>query len=291
MNAGERLILVFVLFGLLGCTEAPEPARPPSFSRLVTLAPNLTELVFAAGAGDNLVGVSAYSDYPPAVLDLPVVGDAFTVDQERLALLDPDALLVWQSGTPARVVDELRRIGYHVEVIRTRNIDDVAAAILHIGKLTGHQAAAEKAAAEYANGLTALRTRFAGKDPVRVFYQVSRRPLFTVNGNHFVSNLIELCGGRNVFADLDELAPTIDVEAVVARDPEAMLAGDEGDASAFAEWDRWPDIAANRYQNRFLMPADEIGRATPRLLFAAQALCSALDEARTRRDTALAALE
>ncbi|MDH3531493.1 MAG: cobalamin-binding protein [Gammaproteobacteria bacterium] len=290
MNAGERLILVFALSGLLACTEAPQPARPASYSRLVTLAPNLTELVFAAGAGDNLVGVSAYSDYPPAARDLPVVGDAFTVDQERLALLDPDALLVWQSGTPTRVVDDLRRIGYHVEVIRTRNIDDVAAAIAQIGRLTGHQAAAEKAAAEYVDGLNALRRRFAAKDPVRVFYQVSRRPLFTVNGSHFVSNLIELCGGQNIFADLDELAPTIDVEAVVARDPEAMLASDASDTDAFAEWDRWPNIAANRYRNRYLMPADEIGRATPRLLIAAEAVCSALDEARARRATAMAAL-
>lgn len=107
--------------------------------------------------------------------------------------------------------------------------------------------------------------------------------MFTINGEHYVSELIELCGGRNVFGDLDELAPTIDVEAVVERDPEVMLASDEAGDDAFVEWERWPGIAAIRYKNQYLMPADEIGRATPRLLAAGEALCGALQEARERR--------
>ena len=107
--------------------------------------------------------------------------------------------------------------------------------------------------------------------------------MFTINGNHFVSKLIELCGGQNIFADLDELAPTINVEAVVERDPEVMLASKEAGDEAFLEWDRWPNIAANRYGNRFLMPTDEIGRATPRLVIAGEAVCAALEEARARR--------
>lgn len=281
-----RLLIIVLLSGLLACSEAPESVQARRFSRLVSLAPNLTELVFAAGAGDSLVGRSAYSDYPPEALALPVVGDAFTVDQEQLALLAPDALLVWQNGTPTGVIDNLRRGGYHVEVIRTLNLDDVAAALAHIGELTGHDADANRAVTDYLGGLQALRERYSGKPPVRVFYQVSQRPLFTINGDHYVSKLIEVCGGRNIFADLDDLAPTVDVEAVVDRDPEVMLASDEAGADTFAEWDRWPNIAANRYRNRFLMPADEIGRATPRLLVAGQELCKALDEARARRAAA-----
>ena len=287
MNPAFRLAPAFLLCGLLACSDAPTPTpKTGSFSRLVSLAPNLTELVFAAGAGDRLVGVSAYSDYPAAALDLPIVGDAFTVDHEQLMLLQPDALLVWQSGTPAHVVDELRQSGYHVEVIRTRSLADIAAALLRIGELSGTNDAAVLAATRYTDGLAELRARYADAEPLRVFYQVSRRPLFTINGEHFLSELIGLCGGQNVFADLDELAPTVDVEAIVARDPEVMLASDEAGDNAFAEWRRWPNIAANRYGNQFLMPADEIGRATPRLLLAGDAVCTALTEARRRRAVA-----
>jgi iron complex transport system substrate-binding protein len=276
--------LWIVLASLTGCDEAPDPgADPARISRIVSLAPNLTELIFAAGAAETLVGVSAYSDYPPAARDLPVVGDAFTVDQEQLALLKPDALIVWESGTPAHVVDELRHAGYRVEVIRTRSLGDVGNALLEIGALTGHQDEALQAAKNYEQGLAGLRQRFSSREPISVFYQVSQRPLFTVNGQHFVSELIEVCGGRNIFADLDELAPTINVEAVVDRNPEVMLAGDEAGSDAFAEWGRWPGLAAIRYQNLYFMPADEIGRATPRLLSAGAAVCNALEEARTRR--------
>jgi len=247
--------------------------------------------MFAAGAGDALVGVSAYSDYPPAVLELPIIGDAFSVDQEQLALLAPDALFAWQSGTPARVVDELRGIGYNVEVIRMRSLDDVAAALIRIGELTGHEKEAEQAAAAFVAGLRDLERRFAQESPLRVFYQVSRRPLYTVNGEHFVSELIELCGGRNIFDDLNELAPAIAVEAVIERDPEVMLASDEAGNEAFSEWDRWPHIEANRLRNRFLMPADEIGRATPRLLIAGEAVCQALRQARTNHGSAVATMQ
>lgn len=288
MSRTQWLAPALLLCGLLACSDTPPPPDPAkaSFSRLVSLAPSLTELVFAAGAGDSLVGVSAYSDYPAAALGLPIVGDAFTVDQEQLALLRPDVLLVWQSGTPAHVVDELRRSGYRVEVIRTRSLDDIPAALLRIGELAGTAESAALEAARFTDGLSELRARYAAAEPLRVFYQVSRRPLFTINGEHFLSELIGLCRGRNIFADLDELAPTVDVEAIVARDPEVMLASDEAGDDAFAEWQRWPNIAANRYGNQFLMPADEIGRATPRLLLAGEAVCEALAQARRRRAAA-----
>ena len=180
--------LALALAGLPACSESPEPELPPApLARIVALAPNLTELVFAAGAGDTLVGVSAYSDYPPAALDLPIIGDAFTVDHEQLALLKPDALLAWESGIPAHVVEEMRNVGYRVEVIRSRSLKDVAIALRRIGELTGHEAEANEAAAAFTAGLEALQQRFASEQTISVFYQVARRPLYTVNGEHYVS--------------------------------------------------------------------------------------------------------
>jgi iron complex transport system substrate-binding protein len=277
--------LAMVLAGLPACSESPQPEPPPAtLSRIVALAPNLTELVFAAGAGDTLVGVSAYSDYPPAALDLPIIGDAFTVDHEQLALLKPDALLAWESGIPAHVVEEMRHVGYRVEVIRSRSLNDVAVALRRIGELTGHEAEANEAAAAFTAGLQSLQQRFASEQTISVFYQVARRPLYTVNGEHYVSELISLCGGENIFADLNTLAPAIAVEAVVERNPEVMLASSDAGDDAFAEWKRWPNLAAVRLGNQYLMPADEIVRATPRLLIAGESLCKALQISKEKRD-------
>jgi iron complex transport system substrate-binding protein len=280
-------LIPLTLFCIGGCSiESDQPASTVHHARIATLAPHLTELVFAAGAGDKLVGVSAYSDYPAEALELPLIGDAFAVDHEQLALLNPDLLLVWQGGTPAHVVDELRRFGYNVEVIQIRKLADVADALRRIGKLTDSIDDANDVASKYTQGLQAFEQRYADADDVRVFYQVDKRPLYTINDQHYVSELIDLCGGSNVFSDLDGLAPTVSVEAVVERDPEAMFASSDAGYGAFDQWDRWPHIAANRYKNRFIMPADEIGRATPRLLIGAKAVCDALQNARENRDAA-----
>lgn len=278
-----RTAALALLLLLGACSQDTETPPADVATRIVTLAPNLAELVYSVGAGEQLVGVSAWSDYPKPVLELPTVGDAFMVDQEQLALLAPDLLLVWESGTPAHTVEKLRALGYRVEAIRTRGLDDVAAAMLRIGDLTGHEETARVAAGEFRAALDALRAEYASSPGISVFFQVSARPLYTVNREHYVSELIGICGGSNVFDDLSELAPTIAVEAVVDRDPEVMLASTDAGNDAFAEWDRWPGIAAIRYGNQFLLPADEIARATPRLVVAGHAVCLALSQARANR--------
>lgn len=279
----RNLALVTLLACLAACESRPAPTGGSTPERIVTLAPHLAELLVAAGAGDRLVGVSAYTDFPPAVAELPVVGDAFMIDREQLALLDADLLLAWESGTPAHTVDELRALGHRVEVIRTRSLADVAAALRRLGELTGSVAAADEAAERYEAGLSALRRKWRDAAPIRVFYQVDRRPVFTVNGAHYVSELISVCGGENVFADLSDLAPMVSEEAVVNRDPEVLLAAGDAGSDALEQWRRWPGLAANRYDNHFLVPADAIGRATPRLLSAASAVCEKLQSGREQR--------
>jgi iron complex transport system substrate-binding protein len=278
-----------LLFLLGSCDPVPESQSALRGGkgeglRIVTLAPHLAELVFAVGAGDMIVGVSSFTDYPEAAESLPVVSDAFVTDRELLALLHPDLLLAWESGTPAHVIDELRAAGFQIEVIRTRSLDDVASALLRIGELTDHAEAAQLQAQKYRDGVARRRIQHAGAQPIRVFYQVSMHPLYTVNSDHYISELINVCGGNNIFSDLVELAPMVAVEAVIERDPEVLLAADTGQTDTFDEWQRWPQIAANRYGNHYLLPASELGRATPRLLQAADAMCSALDVARGNRD-------
>ncbi len=279
------MALVVITAVVTACSEPKNTESVPQTApRIVSLAPNLTELIYAIGAGEQLVGVSAWSDYPREVLQLPVVGDAFTVDQELLTLLDPDLLLVWESGTPTHTVDELRAAGYKVTTIRTRGLDDIATAMLTLGELTGYRDDAAEAASDFRLQVQTLRDRYRGESEIRVFYQVSARPLYTVNGEHYVSELISICGGKNIFDDLNALAPTVDVEAVVDRDPEVMLASTDAGDDAFIEWERWPAIGAIQYGNQFLLPADEIGRATGRLIIAGNAMCIALQQARINRD-------
>lgn len=273
---------------LASCSEPASNAaietRSPA-TRVVALAPHLAELVHAAGAGDRLVAVSEYSDYPDAVTELPTIGDAFAVDREALALTKPDVVFAWQSGTPKKTVEDLRRRGYRVEALRTESLSDVAHALRAIGEIAGTGTAARDAAQRFLDRIDGLRRDHAEREPIRVFYQISERPLYTVSGSHYISELIALCGGRNVFADLDELAPTVSAEAVLERDPEVLLTGRAASAEpAFEIWDRWPELAANRYANRFDIPADVVGRATPRLALAGAAMCARLDDARRNRD-------
>ncbi len=272
---------------LCACSKpATDSTRSGPAERVVAFAPHVSEMMFAIGAGDQLVGVSSWSDFPREVLELPVIGDAFSVDQEQLSLLQPDLLLVWESGMPAHTVDELRSRGYRVESIRTRNLADVGTAMIRLGELTGRLATAEVAAGQFTDALARLSEQYRDAEPINVFFQISDRPLYTINREHFISEIIRLCGGRNVFDDLDDMAPSVSVEAVLDRDPEVMLAGTNLGDDAFDEWARWPSLAANRYGNQFLLPDETIGRPIPRLALAGRSLCIALDQARSNRAAA-----
>ena len=273
--------LLVTLFLINACFDAPPDAEARAeYSRIVTLAPHLAELVFAVGAGEQIVGVSAYSDYPAAVESIPIVSDAFTVDQEQLALLKPDLLLAWESGMPASTIGELRALGFKVEVISTRGLDDIADALRQVGTLTGKDEDGERAAIRFAAALDALREANAGKNRLSVFYQVSEQPLYTVNGRHYISEILEICGGDNVFAELDEYAPNVAAEAVIARQPDVILAATG--STNFDVWRRWETLPAALNDSFYTLPADETGRPTPRVLAAADAACAALDDAREK---------
>jgi iron complex transport system substrate-binding protein len=274
----SRLLATGVLAALAISAGADEEAGP---GRIVTLAPHLAEIVFAAGGGDRLVGVTAYTDYPPAAADLPRIGDAFRVDMERLSVLDPDLVLAWADGTPAALVARLRERGYPVVTVRTRSLEDIARAIEGVGERLGTMSEADRAAEAFRSELAAVVSgRDAGR-PLRVFYQVAGQPLYTINGGHFISELIRLCGGRNIFDDLDDLAPVVTVESVLTRDPELILAAGS-EAAALDRWRRWDSLSAVRADNLRRLPADTLARPSPRLVRGAADLCDAIEASRRR---------
>jgi len=252
--------------------------------RIVSLAPDLTELAYAAGAGAQMVGADSYSNYPPTAKKLPRIGDAFRVDLERLVALKPDLILAWQGGTPSTVIERLRSLGLDVLVIGNDRLVDIARNLELIGRITGHDAETHAAAQQFLDGLETLRKQYAGRAPVRVFYEISSMPLYTVGGKQIISHMIELCGGRNIFSDLKELAAPVSLESVLARDPQAIVTGsDEGVTDRLKEWQRWQQIGAVRTDSLFSISSDLLARATPRILQGGNQLCEDLEKARERR--------
>jgi len=258
-----------------------QPAR-----RIISLTPHLTELLFAAGAGDRLVGTVEYSNYPEQARRIERIGNNAQLDLERIVALKPDLVLVWRDGNAQRQLEKLLQLGIPVYYNEPRRLPDIARAIEQLGLLAGTEAAALPAARAFMARLAELRRRYGGRPSVALFFQIWDRPLLTVNGQHLISDAIRLCGGRNVFADLEALTPEVSTEAVLAADPEAMVgvsaeAGQLGNLDAWKQWRRMRAVARG---NLFLVDSDLISRNTPRILDGAEALCEDLDKARARRN-------
>jgi iron complex transport system substrate-binding protein len=257
-----------------------QPAR-----RIISLTPHLTELLFAAGAGSHIVGTVEFSDYPPAARSIPRVGDSAQLDLERILALKPDLILVWRDGNAQRQLQQLVQLGIPVFYNEPRRLPDIAHAIEQFGRLAGTEAVALPAARAFLARLAELRRRYAGRAPVRVFYQVWDRPLMTINGESLISHVIRLCGGTNVFAGLRPLTPEISTEAVLAADPEAIVGvrAEPGQPGNLEQWKRWPQLQAVARDNLFVIDPDLISRDTPRILQGAALLCQDLATARARR--------
>lgn len=252
-------------------------------ARIVALAPSVTEIVYAAGAGGRLVGVSAYSDWPPSARGLPVVGNAFRIDLERIAALRPDLVIAWASATPPSARRALARLGLPVLLFAPRRLADIAAEIRLVGKAAGTEQTAARAAAAFLRARARLARTYAPRRPVSVFYEISPDPLYTVGGKQIISQVLRLCGGRNVFAGLGTLAPVVEEGAVLARDPQVILtpARPRGRES-LARWKRWPWLTAVKHGNLFTVPGDLLARPAPRILAGAAAVCRDLQRARRR---------
>jgi iron complex transport system substrate-binding protein len=250
--------------------------------RIVSLSPHLTELLFSAGAGEHIAATVEWSDYPAAAAAIPLVGNTQQLDMERIVALQPDLVVAWLSGNGRANVDRLKSLGLRVYVSEPATLDAIGRTLGDLAALTGATGAAPAAQHEFAARLAALRTANAARPPIRVFYQIWGDPIFTVNGRHLISQVIELCGGVNVFADLGALSAQVDVEAVLRADPEAIVASgvDERRPEWLSGWERWPELAAVSRGNVFHVPPALIQRHTMRILDGAERMCGFLDQAR-----------
>ena len=253
--------------------------------RVISMAPHATELLFAAGGGARVVGAMNYSDYPEAAKKIPLVGSNSQIDMERVLSLKPDLIVVWHTGNTARQIAQIERLGVPVFHSEPRRLGQVADNIERLGQLLGTGQAAQAAAQAYRNRLAGLQARYGRRSPVTVFYQIWDQPLYTLNDAQIASDAIRVCGGRNVFGGLKVVAPEVSLEAVLAADPEAIMAGKRYDPAnpGLKLWQPYKNMTAVKRGNLLTVDGELLTRPGPRVIDGAQQLCEALDAVRGRR--------
>ncbi len=255
----------------------PQPAQ-----RIISLAPSSTELIYSAGAGDKLVAAVSFSNYPEAAKKLPLVGSYNQFDLERVLAYQPDLVISWYSGNQPEAIEQLEKLGIAVYRTETRYLEQLPETLIKIGQLAGTETVAQQEADRFKQTLQHLKQAYSTQAKVRVFYQVWNQPLITINQENLISQVIEVCGGQNVFAELESIAPKIDVEAVLKANPDAIVASgmDEQRPEWLNDWKAWPSLKAVQDQQLHFIPPDHIQRQTVRVLLGAERLCQQLDQTR-----------
>ncbi|MBT6114096.1 MAG: cobalamin-binding protein [Porticoccaceae bacterium] len=252
--------------------------------RIISLAPNITEVLFHIGAGEQIVGADEYSNYPEQAKQILRVNNHAAANYELILSLQPDLVIAWQSGNGDKIINRIRQLGIPVFVIETRSLEDIPNLFTRFGALSGHAENAEQKAESFSRRLSLLREQNSAKSEVRTFYQIWDEPLITLNGAHMVSSVIELCGGRNIFADAILLVPYVNIESIVAADPQVIIAGGSKEEKPhwFNSWRKWGQISAVRNQQVYLIGADLMQRHSVRILDGAELMCDYLQRAREK---------
>jgi iron complex transport system substrate-binding protein len=251
----------------------------PAPLRIVSLAPGATEMLFAAGAGAQLIATVEYSDEPPAARAIPRIGDVAAVDLERLVALHPDVVIAWPAGSNPAQRAKIARLNIPIYEQQVGRLADLADSLRRLGVLTGTTAAAARAAHDIDARLATLRASY-GKNAAHpsVLLQVWNRPIYTVGGRHLMSDALEVCGARNLFADLPEAGPVVDTEAVIARDPDIIVAAaPPGEGAAWlADWRSFGSMKAVREQHLVVFEDQALSRLGPSVIGATEGLCRSI---------------
>jgi iron complex transport system substrate-binding protein len=251
--------------------------------RIISLAPNITEVLFHIGAGEQIVGADEYSNYPEAAKQILRVNNHAAANYELILSLKPDLVIAWQSGNGDKIINPLRKLGIPVFVVEIHQIERIPNLFRRFGQLSGNNDLAQQRIEEFTQRLQLLGDAQTDKSVVRTFYQIWDQPLITLNGKHIVSDVIELCGGINIFADAVPLVPYVNIESIVAADPQVIIAGgsQEEQPGWYSSWQHWTGISAVQHKQIYLIPADLMQRHSVRILDGAQMMCDYLDSART----------
>ena len=255
-------------------------ARP--VETILTLAPHLTELVYAAGAGNKIIATVEYSDYPESAKQIPRIGNAMQIDLEAVIQLKPDLVLAWLSGNGSLDLRRLNDFSIPVFYTDAKQLQDIPRLISEFGKIANTRETASKAVIQFNRTYQDLVEDYAKKPVISVYYQIWNQPRMTINGKHLISDIIHVCGGKNVFADLTMLVPRLGIEAVIKANPQVIITSaiNEHDNSQVQEWRQWGSLQAVKNNHLYSIPPDLMHRHSPRILQGAKLLCTKLDQAR-----------
>ncbi|MDH1732107.1 cobalamin-binding protein [Pseudomonas chengduensis] len=245
--------------------------------RVISLAPSLSEIMLDLDAADLLVGVLEGDERPAALAHLPSVGRYGQLEFERLLQLAPDLILIAPGSVPPAQQAQLQRFGIDLLIVEPQRLEQLGEAFVRIGERVGRAEQGERLADEFRVELDALRQRYRREQPLAVFYQVWHQPLYTIGGEQLIGDALQVCGARNLFADLPQPAPQVSVEAVLARDPDVILGGSNAELSA---WQAWPQLHAVRLGQVWAVPDKGLERPSRQMLGAIERLCELMAEAR-----------
>lgn len=250
--------------------------------RIVSLAPHITEILFAVGAGEEIVGAVSYSDYPEEALEIPRIGSYDRISYESILALQPTLIIGWDGGNGEDSLERLRQLGLNVYSHNPTSLEDVGESIRKLGELSGHAEAGEEQAESFFQQLEELRESYSERDKISLFYQIWNEPIMSINGKHLISDVIRLCGGENIYADAIPVAPKVSIESVVRLNPEVIIAaGMAGERPEWLDdWLQWPSIEAAAKGQLFSVHPDLLHRHSPRIIEGAKQMCQLLDSVR-----------
>lgn len=264
-------------------THAQRHAPATPTTRIITLAPHITELVFAAGAGDKIVGTVLSSDYPPAAREIPRIGNGLEISVERIIAFQPSVVITWQpKGATQTLTPALSRLNIPLLHSRPGKLSDIPREIIRYGKLFHTQDRANAAAQALRQRLDALARHYARRTPVSVFIEVGNSPPYTIGADPLLNDALSLCGGINIYANASVAAPQINVESILIRRPDVVITPGRDKAAQEEARQRWAalQLPAALLGHVYMIDPDALFRPGPRLIDAAEALCRALDQAR-----------
>ena len=255
-----------------------------SIERVISLSPGSTELIFAAGGGSRVVGVDEHSDYPAEVASIDRIGGYPNISVESIAALKPDLIVAWAGGNSPQLTAMLESLGIPLFYINPQSFSDVASAIRRLGVVFDAEALANQSADNVEQRYRAIVAQYENKKPVTVFYEVWNNPLMSINSNHIIHQVIDVCGGKNIYADAWTQVPRVSIESLIAANPEVISSSTFiKDGKTIEErWSQWHNISAVKNNAYISVSGDLISRPTPRALDAAQEFCEQLDVIRLK---------
>jgi iron complex transport system substrate-binding protein len=270
--AGDCYGAITVEDDLMNKVELKEPAQ-----RIISLAPHLTEILFSLEVGDLIEGTSRFSDYPDAAMQIPVVGDAFTVSVEAVVELQPDIIFAWSTGGANRSLERLKRLGYPIYMNEARTLKDIGRTVQAMANLVGRSGRGEELQKQSDEKIASLQEMYKSRETVSVFFQISDQNLYSINGEHLISQGIDVCNGKNVFSDSKISVPLVSKESVLALDPDFIVISKPEDGSESIWKEQWGQYEGFADKLRWIDPG-LISRPSLRMLDGIERLCELIHE-------------